>query len=468
MQALLERLAERLVDFRTMDMPELAVNTAVEAITDTVAVLLAGADEPGLQALIRATENCIAPGPAWCVARSRGVDILSAALINGMAAHALDFDDCSNSMGGHPSAPLLPALMALTDQSDVDGATFLRAYLAGFETETRLGRAANFEHYEKGWHPTATLGTFGAAASAAALLNLDARATARALAIAASMAAGIKANFGTDVKPFHVGQSARNGLLAALMAAEGLSANPDALEHPQGFFRVYNGEGRYDADRLLADWAAPLDIEEVGIAYKQHPCCASTHPAVDVALALRRDHGITPDQIVAVRSLTHPRRLRHTNRPDPKSGLEGKFSVQYALARALAEGVVRPDVFNDTEISRPEIRDLMARITAAPHPQADMASTEHFFAEVEIELTDGRLLRGEIDRPLGRDRDHPLPKGALRAKFMACTAPRLGEAGAAALDHALAGLPAAASCQKIFAALRTDTDNHQRKSTADA
>ena len=176
------------------------------------------------------------------------------------------------------------------------------------------------------------------------------------------MASGIKANFGTMTKPFHVGQTTRNGLLAALLAKEGMTANAGALEHPQGFFAVYNGAGNFNADRLLEHWGDPFDLVDPGIAFKRHPCCGSTHPAVDAMLHLREAHGLSPERVAKVESWTHPRRLAHTNRPDPQSGLDGKFSIQYVLARALMHGIVSMEHFSDDAVRDPATRALMARV----------------------------------------------------------------------------------------------------------
>lgn len=242
-------------------------------------------------------------------------------------------------------------------------------------------------------------------------------------------------------------------MLAAYMAREGVDASLMALEHPQGFFEVFNGAGNYKTEMLLQDWADPLDIVEIGVAYKQHPCCASTHPAVDAALMLRNKYDLHPDRIDTVRTFTHPRRLRHTNRPNPKSGLDAKFSVQYVVARALLEGVVSPAVFTEEAVMASNIRALMARIVSSPHPAADMSSSEHFFADVEIDLIDGRTLKAHVDRPLGRDRDHPLPEGALERKFLACTVPTLGSSVAEKLCADLADLRRAPSVAALFSML---------------
>ena len=404
------------IDFAAL--PDALVGWAKIGILDTVGVTLAGAPEPC--ARIAARVLGATPGPALIFGTRLGAAPPDAALINGTAAHALDFDDCSNTLGGHPSAPMLPALFALAEGRPVSGADLIAAYVAGFETETRIARAVNFHHYEKGWHPTATLGTFGAAAASAHLLRLTPAQTATALAIAASFASGIKANFGTMTKPLHVGHCARNGLTAALLAAEGFTASHDVFDHAQGFFLVFNGAGNFDPDAVLRDWAAPFDILHPGLAIKQYPCCGSTHPAIDAALALRAAHGLTAGQIEHVTSWTHPRRLAHTNRPQPGSALDAKFSVQYCLARALAEGRVVLSHFMGDAYADPAIRALMQRIEAAPHPAMAMADTAHFGAEVRVLTKDGRSLAQQVDRPLGRTAENPLPAAILEAKFLDC------------------------------------------------
>jgi 2-methylcitrate dehydratase PrpD len=359
-----------------------------------------------------------AAGPALIFGGSDRLDVLSAALINGVAAHALDFDDCSNTLGGHPSAPILPALWTLA--GGVSGRAFIAAYAAGVECECRLARAVHFHHYEKGWHPTATLGTFGSAAACAHLLRLSPDQIATALALAASMASGIKANFGTMTKPFHVGHAARNGLLAALLAKEGMTANHGALEHKQGFFAVFNGAGTFNPDRILAEWASPYELAEPGIAFKRHPCCGSTHPAADAMLHLRATHALAPERVAKIESWTHPRRLQHTNRPDPQSGLDGKFSVQYVLARALMHGIVSLGHFSNEAVHEDAARALTAKVVAKSEVIAAREDDEHFHARVRVTTTTGEAFEHFVEAPLGRDRAHPLPGGTLIAKFRDC------------------------------------------------
>jgi len=423
-------LAERIGDVCYEALPPHALHWARVAILDTVGCTLAGASEPCARIVLRVTAT---NGPCTVFGATGRVAALDAALINGTASHALDYDDCSDTLGGHPSAPILPALFALAETRAVDGRAFVAAYVAGWETETRIARGVNFHHYEKGWHPTATLGVFGATAACCHLLRLAPDTTATALGLAASFASGVKANFGTMTKPLHVGHCSRNGLLATLLAADGFTASAGALEHRQGFLHVFNGEGNFDADAILRDWGKPWDIVRPGVAIKQYPCCGSTHPAIDAMLGLVREYALIPRMVERVDSWTHPRRLAHTNRPDPQSELDAKFSVQYCLARALLDRRVSLEHFEGDSFRDPAVRALLPRIHAAPHPSMSMASAEHFGAEVRVTLVDGRMLKAEVTRPLGRGPENPLPPELLEAKFLSCATRALSQDAAARL-----------------------------------
>jgi 2-methylcitrate dehydratase PrpD len=427
-------LAGRICAITYPDLPAEAIHWAKVGLLDTVGVTLAGAPEPCAQVALGVSPEA---GPALVFGSRRRLSVSNAAFVNGTASHALDYDDCSNTLGGHPSAPILPGLFALADFADVGGAAFIAAYVAGFETETRLARAVNFHHYDKGWHPTATLGVFGAAAAASVLLGLSEAQTAAALAIAASFASGIKANFGTMTKPLHVGHCARNGLLAAQLARAGLTASLDAFEHRQGFFEVFNGAGHYDAAAVLRDWAAPLDIIAPGIAIKQYPCCGSTHPAIEAMLDLVREEGLTANNVAHVLSWTHPRRLAHTNRPTVRSALDAKFSVQYCLARAVLDGKVVISQFEDGAYLDARVAPMMARIEAAPHPDMSLASSApHFGAEVRVTTVDGRQFVRAVAIARGRTSANPLPQALLEAKYRDCAA-RVLSADAVARSLAL-------------------------------
>jgi 2-methylcitrate dehydratase PrpD len=458
---LAHELARRSAALRFEDLPAPAVHWAKVGILDTVGVTAAGSVEPCARILRDAMSP--SPGPSTVFGSADRTGALDAALINGTAAHALDFEDCNNTLGGHPSAPILPALFALADERATDGRAFIAAYVAGFETECKLARGVNFHHYTKGWHATATLGVHGAAAAACHLLRLDAQRTATALAIAASLASGIKANFGTMTKPLHVGHCARNGLFAALLAERDFTANAGAFEHDQGFLDVFNGPGTYDTARMLESWGAPLDIVEPGIAIKQYPCCGSTHPALDVMLDLVRRHDLRAETVARIACWTHARRLKHTNRPDPQSGLDAKFSVQYCLARALTDRAIRIEHFEGEAFRDAAVRAILPRIDAAAYTTAQFPADKHFGAEVKVTTVDGRVLTGKIDEPLGRTNTNPLPSERLRDKFANCIARVLPASRASALADIIDRLETLADMRELTELLACPARLDQRR-----
>ncbi len=415
-----ETLAARIADVTYDKLPDQARYWAKVAIMDTVGCILAGADEPCARIAGQVAAIGGANGPCVVFGTQRRVGPMDAAAINGTAAHALDYDDCSDTLGGHPSAPILPALFALAETRGTNGRDFIAAYVAGWETETRIARGVNFHHYEKGWHPTATLGVFGATAACAKLMGLSVEKTARALALAATFSSGLKANFGTMTKPLHVGHAARNGIYAALLASEDFTSSTDAIEHRQGFLRVFNGEGNFNQEPIVGEWGAPWDIVDPGLAIKQYPCCGSTHPAVDAMLMLVRENDLTPAMVTRIESQTHPRRFAHTNRPDPRGALDAKFSVQYCLARALVSRQVLIEHFEDGSYDEPEVRAVLKRVVSSAWPDRKMDLSEHFGADVQVTLTDGRVLTKSVPRPLGRGPSIPLPPALLRGKFIDC------------------------------------------------
>jgi len=416
----LEKIAVRICDFDVSAIPPEAYRLARTAIIDTLGVAIAGSAEPCTQLLLKTPGVATAPGNCSLFGFTHKTSALDASFINGTASHALDYDDFSQPMGGHQSAPLVAPLIALAEEHKLSGLQLLQSYIVGIETEIRLARAVNFYHYDKGWHPTATLGIFGTAAASAHLLGLKATQVSTALAIAASFASGLKANFGTMVKPLHVGQCARNGLLAALMAQAGYDANAAALEHKQGFFNAFNGPGNYNADLIFEHWANPLEVLSPSMGLKQFACCGSAMPAVAMALQLRREKSVRIEDIEKIEILPHKRRLPHTNNPDPQSPLAAKFSVQYAVCLALIKGALRLDDFEGTAHFDPEIRQLMAKTIAREHPDMPDDSPEQFGAEVIITLTSGRTLSRRVNSLIGRGGDNPLTAEELWEKFSDC------------------------------------------------
>jgi 2-methylcitrate dehydratase PrpD len=412
-------LAQRVTALRYDDLPAQAVYWCKVALLDTLGVGLAGS----LEDAPRLVGETLAPGDGACLllGSRRRVGALDAALVNATAAHVLDFDNTAAYMGGHVSVVMVPALLAAAEAFGANGRDVLLAHAAGYEVGGRLGCAVNFHHSEKGWHPTWTLGVFAVTAACARLLKLDAAETATALAISTSLAGGTKANFGTMTKSLHAGECARAGLWAVLLARKGFTASLDAFEHQQGFFNVFNGVGNYDAARVLERWADPLEIVAPGASYKLYPCCYSTHSAVEAALTLVSRHGtFDADSLAAVDITLAPPRLLHTNRPDPKTGLEAKFSVQYCVTRALLDGrVVLGDFENDAYLD-PRMRAVLPRVKALPYASRTFDSDDPYDVEIRITLKDGTVRQIAASYPLGRTSDHPIPPELIRAKFVDC------------------------------------------------
>ena len=412
-----QELAKRIHAFRYEDLPDEAIFWAKQAIVDTVGVTFAGAHEPTTRIPATLPGVAAADGPCLVFGDNRRTDPMSAVLINGVASHALDYDDVSPVLGGHPSAPVVPTIIALGEMNGTNGLDAITAYVAAFEVEARIGRGVNFTHYEKGWHPTTTLGIFGTVAAAARILKLDDEQTARALAIAVSLASGVKANFGTMTKPLHVGQCCRNGVFAALLAQNGFTANAGAFEDKQGFFEVFNGPGTYDAAKIFANWADPLEVVDPGLGLKQFPCCGSTHMAITMMLQLVEKHGLTPPNVRRIQVYSHPQRLPHTNRPTVTSALEAKFSVQYCVARALMHGKVLIEHFEGDAWADKEAQRLLKLVDAAPHPTM---TDKPWCAEVIVETVDGKTLSERTEYLMGRGKPNPMSETEMRVKFEDC------------------------------------------------
>ena len=449
-------LASNLAQIELVRASPAARRLATMAIVDTVGITLAGATEPAAAIVRRVLNRHGQGGPALILGSEQRVGALDAAMINGIAAHALDYDDMARNMGGHPSVPVVPVVLALGEEFGATGAQVLEAFIVGYEAECRLGRVVHPHHYEKGWHPTSTLGVFGAAAAASRLLGLDVEQTALALAIAASSASGIKANFGTMVKPLHVGQAARDGLMAALLANEGFTANPAALEHKQGFFQSYDGLDEVHQDRMLAEWGERLEVEQPATGLKQFPCCGSTHPAILAMIALAEAHALKPEQVTRLHIRMHRMRLPHTDNPHPQSPLGAKFSLQYVTARALIDREVGLADFEGDAYLQPAIQRLLSVTSIATF--GDDERGKDFAAEVTVDLADGRQLMGEAASALGRGPGNPLSDAEMWRKFSDCAARVLSPEQTRAAFESLGRLDSEAAIADVLAPLAQTLD----------
>lgn len=440
------RLAATYARLTLDDLPPEAQTVARQCTLDWLGCALAGSTEP-LSAILRdellPSSSPSEPAPDLAHGRSgpgagtegggcRGATVigqgarapaLTAALVNGAAGHALDYDDTHTTMSGHPTAPVLPAVLALAEELGSSGADVLVALVTGIEVACRLGAVLGPEHYGRGWHATGTVGVVGAAAACARLLGLDEQRWTHALALAATQSSGLKASFGTMAKPFHAGRAAADGLLAARLAARGFTGNPAIVEAPQGMAEAA-GSGTAAIDRLDGYEGRWLVTETL---FKYHAACYLTHAAIDAAASLRAS---VPDraQVHAIDVTVHPSLLGVCAIAEPGTGLEGKFSLRATTALALlGADTADPGLYTDATVARPDLvalRDKVVVRTDGARPTT--------WAAVRLRLADGRDVVAEADtgRPAT---DLPQQGQRLRAKFDALTTPVLGGEAAASL-----------------------------------
>ncbi len=410
-----ERLARFVAEAESV--PEEAIAQAKRSVLDTLGVALAGSSEEGVRIVAEWVRKQGGHEEATVLGQRFRAPAPEAALVSGTAGHALDYDDVSLPMRGHPSAPLVTAVLATGEKAGCSGRDLLTAFVLGFEVEARLGRAIGEAHYALGWHATSTLGTLGAAAACARLLGLDARRTQMALGIAASLAGGLQQNFGTMTKPLHAGWAARNGVVAAEMSGRGFTADARALEGESGFLRAMSGGSEVDLEPLAA-LGDPFEITSSGIGVKLYPCCYAVHRSLDAALDLRARHGIDPGSIVRIWVEVSRGALLPLRREPPATGLEGKFSLEYCLAAALTDSRVGLASFTDEAIRRPVVRELMAKVEASEGAEPG-AFPIGGYAELRIVLKDGSEHSLRVDTPRG-DPSRPLSWEELAEKFRDC------------------------------------------------
>jgi 2-methylcitrate dehydratase PrpD len=427
---------------------------AGRAFLDTVGVALAGAAEPAAASVQRVIADESA-GPCTVVGTPLRAGAANAALANGTAAHALDFDDMCFVSLAHPSAPLVPAALAAGEAVGASGAALLDAYVIGFEIEARLGRIMNPRHYRRGWHCTATLGTIGAAAAAARLFALDVERTMHALAIAASEASGLKENFGTMVKPLHAGLAARNGIVAAQLARAGLTASAAALDGPQGLLAAMDSE-RPSLAGVADDLGERWEILDTGITVKLYPSCAGTHPTLDALLDLKRHGRFTAEDVEAIEIGVDPIVPTILIHDRPSTGLEGKFSMPFCAAAAVVHGHVGIETFSPSHLQDQAVRAVQSRVTMTVDPSLDAAAPPLTQSRVSVRLRDGRTLTAAADGARGYP-DRPASDDELAEKFLSCAAAALPREQACAALTALRKIEAAPDVRALMDLLKTST-----------
>jgi 2-methylcitrate dehydratase PrpD len=423
-------ITERLADFvvNTTGVPDAVLDEAQSALIDTVGVALAGTLEPVSEAAARWIAEIGAAPKATLWGRDGATSIAEAAFANGIASHALDFDDTHPGTRGHTSAILVPAVLAVGESIGATGEAVLAAYALAHEVGAKIGRALGPGHLERGWHPTATVGTLAATAAAARLWRLDVNGMRRAWGIAASGASGLMRNFGTMTKPLHAGQAARCGVAAAWMAQAGFTADESIFDGKGGFLATYRGETGESMEKLLEQLGETWELLEPGNYVKRWPCCYSNHRAVGGLLELVEQHGVQTADVDEVAIGFLPGGDTALVSRDPHTGLEGKFSVEYTVAALLHDRALSLKTYTDAMVQRPAIRELMKKVRRYRIPDDKTYSGVAGYNDIALSTRRGRFeLR--IDRVPG-SLAWPMTEGDRVAKFMDCAALVLGTPGA--------------------------------------
>lgn len=379
--------ARRAVSAANEPLADAVLLLAKQCVLDWIGVALAGAQEPVSRILRAQALEDGGRNVASAVGGGARFSAAQAALINGATGHALDYDDANIGAQGHITAAVLPAALAIAQVRGMGGARMLQAFAAGYHAAGMVGHYVGRGHYDRGFHGTGTVGSFGAAVAAALLLDLDVEAVARAMGIAGTQAAGLKAQFGTMCKPLHAGKAAENGVRAAQLAARGFTSRTDLLEAAQGF-----GEATSPQCHLHEALSAPPGGHHFfGNLFKYHAACYGTHSAIDAVSALRRQHGLVPAQIRRVEIRVEPGADRMCNIPSPRTGLEAKFSLSFNAALALAgEDTSSPGTYTDSNTARVDLRALQDAVAI----RLMQPSWPNMVAEASIETIDGRVLEG--------------------------------------------------------------------------
>lgn len=430
------KIAAFICDFDEKKLPALTVTNAISAILDTLAVTAAGRAEDSVRALENALPVIAGSGIGDKSSHHKTWRDDDAALLLGTASHVLDYDDVSMVTVCHPSAPVLSAMCAAICYGDGSlkptGREFIAALCIGTEVLIRIGQAMGFRHYELGFHPTATLGNIGAAAAIACLSGLGRERTAHALSIAASMSGGLRSNFGSMVKPLHVGLAAANGLRAVQLARAGVTGAADIFEG-SGFLYAFSG-GETEAWPAHVELGLPFVLESPGFEQKRYPCCYILHKIIEASVALRNEHGLQLDNIMSARvELPHGGK-RPLNHPFPKTGLNGKFSTPYAVIASVVDGRINLASFLDDAVLRPEIQRRLAdvevvEVGAASNEGSDLGNGP---VTVALTLSGGKVVSKTITLAPGSPAD-PITPAQMEQKWMDCFAigrPQIGRTAA--------------------------------------
>lgn len=423
-----EKLARFVVETPLAAIPISVLDGARDAYIDTLGVAIAGTLEPIADIAARWVDDLGARAQSTFWGQSRMTSPAEAAFVNGLCAHALDFDDSLPSLRGHPSPTMVPAALAVAEAAGASGAEALAAHALGLEVAGKLGRAMGHGHYLRGWHSTATIGAFSCTAVAARLWKLDVDQLRTAWGLAASQMSGLVRNFGTMTKPFHAGHAARTGVLSAWMAKHGFTADVAIFDGQNSMLDTYAGEDGLPLAQVVEKLGQPWEMLDPGIYVKRWACCYCNHRPIGGLLELMAQHGIKAGEVTAVEIGFPPGSDTALVSTDPQTGLEGKFSIEYVAAATVLDGRLTLETFTDAMVQRPAVRSLMAKTRRYRIEDQGTFSGVVGYNDVAIETTRGRFAL-RVDKVPGSPAAPMTPQDRVE-KFMDCAGRVLGAPGA--------------------------------------
>jgi 2-methylcitrate dehydratase PrpD len=406
-----ERLACYVLETSYPSFPKEVVHQGKRCFLDLLGVALGGAKQPLTRILLKTVKDFGGKPQATILGHGLKTNVMNAALVNGAMAHALDYDDTHSGSLGHPSAPLIPAVLAVAEWKGLSGKSALEAFILGFEVETRIGLGMGMKHYDRGWHATSTFGRFGAAVAAGKLLGLSLEEMKIALGLAGTQAAGLRLVFGTMTKPFHPGKCAFDGVLSAILAQRGFTCAPNIIEGKKGYWEVLGDDSNLEP--MVKDLGKKYEV--LKNTFKPYAACLLTHPTIDAILEMRNKYNLKPEDVEAISCDVGKFCLDSAGQVEPKTGLSGKFSTYYCAALALAEGVAGENMFTDKKVLDPKMVALRKKVKAKVIP--GYKDTE---AKVTITAKGGKKYSAYVDTPKGDPRNPPTDE-ELENKFRSLT-----------------------------------------------
>lgn len=405
-----ETLARFVLDASYESFSKETIHQGKRCFIDLIGVILGGCKQPLSEILLETIKEFGGKPQATILGYGLKTDLINAAMINGSIAHALDYDDIHRESMGHPSAPLIPAILAVGEWKRISGKVALESFILGFEVETRIGMGMGADHYERGWHSTATFGRFGAAVATGKILGLSLNKMLHAMGLAGTQASGLRLVFGTMAKSLHSGKSASDGILSALLAAKGFTCAPNIIEGKKGYAEVLGGGGGGpNIELMVKDLGEQYEI--LNNTFKPYASCSLTHPTIDALIELRKRHKFRIEDIDQIQCEVSKSCLDVAGVEDPQTGLAAKFSTYHCAALALAKGVVSEDMFKDERIIDPVVRSTRQKVKIKVSPE-----TKGSEARVTITTVEGNEYTTYVDRPKGDPRN-PLSDIELESKF---------------------------------------------------